>query len=277
MQKKSFFKFCKFSVHAITALITALIFSACDSNQIAGCRTDVIAVNFPIWPPDDTQGYPELQNWKITVLNRFGSKTYYRSPDEKFISLEISKDKLSAIQVFPVTQEEFFYPAGCVYPVDFLESSKADALWKNGALAKIVAEALLNENFKTKENLLYYFNWNKLKTALNKNEEEAFEKFDIKNPKKNKISFYADISATVQKIYDSPSRFTVEYFESKALDIKKNDDLKIYEGSNILLPYIPLNDFCKEKGCITVLNESQNHITAIFINGKTVYLKNSSA
>ena len=86
MQKKSFFKFCKFSVHAITALITALIFSACDSNQIAGCRTDVIAVNGTIWTPDDTQGYPELQNWKITVLNRFGSKTYYRSPDEKFIS-----------------------------------------------------------------------------------------------------------------------------------------------------------------------------------------------
>lgn len=277
MQKKSFFKFCKFSVHAITALITALIFSACDSNQIAGCRTDVIAVNFPIWPPDDTQGYPELQNWKITVLNRFGSKTYYSAPQEKFIYLEISKDTLSAIQVFPITQTEFFYPAGCVYPVDFLERPKADALWQNGTFAKIAAEALMNENLKTKENLLYYFNWNKLKRELNKNEDDAIKKFDIKNPKRNKISFYADISATVQKIYDSPSRFTIEYFESKALDIKKNDDLKIYEGSNILLPYIPLNDFCKEKGCITVLNESQNHITAIFINGKTVYLKNSSA
>lgn len=260
------------------ALCFGTVLFSCDV-QFAPFRTDCVTVSFPEWPPDDGLLYPELTKWKITVRNSHTADTFFKNPGEKSIRLELKKDGLASIRVIPVTQTvpvaggEFFFGAGCVYPADFSGSRTASAKWENGAFAKIAESVLSDERFCSCEIQLRYFNWQKLKESLNAKENKAIESFSKKSTKPSNgtsfpVSFYADISSTVEKIYNPPPRFSLSYFKPN-FSSKNSTNLKNYSGT-FLSPYIPMNRLLNEKGWVTVFENQENNSTAFLADGTFV-------
>lgn len=266
-----------FSKKILTIFLTCLYLTSC-SSPLQINKSDTINIHFPSWPPDDLP-YPQLTKWKIIVTNKYGSKVYNYLPKENTSSIEVIKDELTSILLYPITTSEYFYPAGCVYPSDFFTTNSITPKWEDGAYSKIVKSALETENFYKYEKLLYCFNWNKLKEHINLQEKKSIEKIlsidDSSNQILNNISTSYDIEvpSLLKKITTPSQRITLDYCDTYTYKAKKLFNMNVLENDIILSNYIPLNNIFIKKGYLTVQKKSLNSPIAFYINNNLTYFR----
>lgn len=255
----------------------AALFFSCTS-PLTFTQTQTITVEFPDWPPSPE--YPALDHWKITLTETNSEKSFTVSPQTTNHTFTLQKDFPAVIQIQPVINikdaEEFFLPAGVIYPQDFSRSQNQKALWQKYTVCKTFKTILNLPENKEKMTAINFFNWNKLKETLVKKDETSFTKFDSLKTKKCTVSYNTDIKLLTDRILYPPSRFSVPYFDTLSLQPEKIKNLNLDPDSTILSQYIPLNDFYKEKGWLTVQTEPQNHKTAFLFNGAVIFIQNKS-
>lgn len=241
-------------------------------------QSQSITVEFPDWPPSPE--YPALEHWEVTLTQTASEKSFTLSPDTTSHSFTVEKDFPAVILIQPITNikhnKDFFLPAGVVYPQDFSLSLTQKALWQNYASCKTFKAVLNLNDSKEKNTAVNFFNWNKLKETLVKKDETSFTKFDSLKTKKCTVSYNTDIKLLTDRILYPPSRFSVPYFDTLSLQPEKIKNLNLDPDSTILSQYIPLNDFYKEKGWLTVQTEPQNHKTAFLLNGAVIFIQNKT-
>ena len=275
----------KRTVLAIHKICTVSFFMSCACflcTFIFGCsfplefpRTEKILIELPAW---DNTSYPVLENWKIEITDSKVNRIFYINSNEKIFSCTVTKDSITSILAYPVTEPDFFYPAGTIYPSadnghsTYINQTKTyRAQWHKGITSITLKELLLMRSDKT-TNALKYFNFNKLDETFLSKDKSAFEKYDSLSTKKCTTAFNTDIETLKQRIINPPSRFTVPYFNTKSYSLSslKNHD----SSAHVFCPYIPLNEFSKEKGCITIQTEPPNCKTAFLYKGQLHYFNN---
>ena len=192
---------------------------------------------------------------------------------------------------------DFFYPAGAVYPHDFITSTAARADWNKGTYALIAGAVLTNPGYISNKRAALYFNWQKLRDDLIKKDSSSFSNYENLKTKKCTTSYNADIETIVSKLLDAEQKFTITYFDTSSVapekiagliealgahsdsggagntgDSRSLDAGADTEGPDLLSQYIPLNEFAKKEGCITVQVKPADHKTAFLLNGQAVYV-----
>lgn len=232
-------------------------------------KTERITVKIPDWPDDSD--YPPLLGWEVIITDLQEQKRQLLSQDEKEISVTVQKDYPVSILIYPVTEPMFFSPAGIIYP---LLQEEYEATWPGGICATALKDLLL-----TKDDDIYaavkYFNWQKLYESLLSKDQSSFEKYDSLSGKKCTASYNVDFTTLHERIITPPSRFTVPYFDTKSYERSKISGIDA--DAVLLSEYIPLNEFDKEKGCITVQITPKDHKAAFLSEGKIIYLQKNKA
>lgn len=234
-----------------------------------------VYVELPEWPKEN---FPELEKWEISCSTKDGTNLFYASADSKSVCLNVKKDSLSAFLVKPVTNPDFFFPAGAVYPVDRSQSVPeinetkmavtVKAEWEKGFYTEALKQCF------EKQIDVSYFNWEKLRDTLVQKDADSFEKFDSLKTKTCALTCNTNMDELLLRIQTPPSRFTVPYFSTSSVLPSKIKNLKLGKNSVILFPYIPANNFYKEKGYLTVQTEPKNYKTAFLLDNKIIYVQN---
>lgn len=270
--KKIFIPF----LFSVSLIYFFLFIQSCET-PFSFLRTDNVTVNFEDWP--SSPEYPSLLYWKITVIENGKSSTFTKPKTDTSVNLTLPKDNLTVIKVQPVIDNteapEFFCNGGLLYPFDF-KDNQGYARWCNYAVCEAAAKILLINDSYEKRIALRYFNWKKLEETLCQKDTEAFSKYDTLATKKCTTSFNTDIETLTDRIINPPSRFTVPYFDTSSIMPSKIKNMVVNEHITILHSYIPLNDLCKEKGCITVQVKPDNYKTAFLADGQLIYIRNKA-
>lgn len=257
-------------------ILSALFFSC--KNPLSINQNDSITIILPKFNLLD-ENLPELSSWKVITTNKFGQKMYTAAAEQESISISTSKDSLCSILIFPITTQEFFCPAGCVYPTDFLNTTSsqkntAAASFDNYIYSKVVQTLLTDKRFSEKENSLHYFNFDKLKLLLQKNEKDFFDSFSETKYKKwanSKLSYDLDVKDTVEKIFNPQETFSLNYKMTKIFYFNSSNKNFDNDIEKTFCSYIPLNKLKKEKGYVTIREDFSNNTIAFLINGRIVY------
>ena len=288
----------------LTMAVSAALLSGC-SSPLSFNKEECITLTLPVWPPDDS-GYPPLLRWKICVTNENGTREFSEPTASAEIKLNVTKDDFCSIIVQPVIQnvanadsndasnetaeksaasgvakvpDNFFYPAGAVYPHDFINRAGSaflttDASWQKGTYALIAQKVLTSASYYPNRQSALCFNWQKLRDELIKKDNSSFEKYDSLKTKKCTLSFNCDIDSTVEKLLNADQKFSISYFDTSALTESQTKKLNLAETDIFLSQYIPLNSFTKEKGCIIVQTKPSDYKTAFLLNGSQVFIVN---
>lgn len=262
----------KYKVNKIFILFTvvAMTFFGCEVPLSAN-KTIPIKVELPSWTT--LQNYPELDFWKIVVTTENKKHSFNVAKDKIFFELTLQEFSFAAIECFPITKsvaKDFFCPASTIYPFCF-QNKNSCADWQNYALAKTFRLVLEHKNNDKKFLALNYFNWHKLQETLLKKDNDSFEKYSLKT-KTCTTSFHTNFESLLERILNPPTRFSVPYNNTSCLILA--DKFKEYQNENFLCPYIPLNNFNKEKGCLTIQTKPNLFKTTFLLNEKPIYIQN---
>lgn len=235
-------------------------------------KIDLIKV---ITPDYNKEILPLLISYKIIITNENETKTYFENPDSKSFTITVPKEKLTSILIYPVIKQDFFLPAGCIYPDDFYEGKKKHSVipeWSCGPACLILNE-LLSSNDNNQIKAASVFNWTKLEETLSKKDTDSFNNFDELKTKKCTTANFLKSELLKSKILTEDSKISISYYDTKSLKASSIKDEDIYPETKIFCEYIPLNYFYKQKGWITLQNNSESK-TAFLIDGKITYLSN---
>ncbi len=164
-----------------TAIFVALAAGLC-SCQFFECE-ETVAFEFPEWP----DYLPELLGWKLEK-NGVPELVEGRSAHATSITLRLDKNKPCSITATPVTQNQFFKPAGTIYPY----SQKIT--WSGGYASRLYNTIGGHEQF----------NWEKLLEKLEScdnpwllDSQEILEAIDYHSFNANKLKLSGTISVSL--------------------------------------------------------------------------------
>lgn len=267
---KYIFKAAKFFLPGILFL---MIFSSCSFNQKYGYET--ISVTLPEWPPQgDSELYPELLHWKITIAQNTGISEF--TTREKNMNICVQKNCPLSVQCQPVTLLDnsrefcFFNPAGFVYPV----SDSFTATWEQGFLAEILCRLYtqMQTNQQAPEAAAYFastFNWKKAQTYIES---------------KNINPWLCDSNLVLHSIINST--FRASLLSSNCVtplisDIPELAELSTNPDFKLLSSYIPENTVLKQEGKIILIKKTPRlflmyksyGVIINFVNAKNVSIQ----
>ena len=167
---------------------------------------ETVEFELPQWP----EYLPELEGWCVQ-----GARV---GPRERHISLRLPKNQPCCIIATPITQNQFFKPAGTIYPY----SQKIT--WSGGYAAKLYSIIPDCEQF----------NWEKLLETLEQKQTEPF---------------YNPWLLDSQQVLEG-----IAYRNFTATKLKTSQTICIPLDFEVFSSYVPENEYFKQKNqtCVTV-------------------------
>jgi hypothetical protein len=202
-------------------VLTGLV--ALGACQLAA-HDETIEFELPLWP----EYLPELQGWEVDDASY--------SPQTKTISLRVDKNRPCCIIATPVTQNQFFKPAGTIYPYS------TSITWSGGYAAmlyKTISTAANQSGYTADyiEDYLSSFNWGKLlETLEQKQADAAAATEDSASP------FYNPWLLNTQEVLEG-----IAYKNFSATKLKLTQTVIVPLDFQVFSSYIPENEFMNQK------------------------------
>ena len=177
---------------------------------------ETVEFELPQWP----EYLPELQGWSVQ-----GARV---APRERHISLCLPKNQPCCIIVTPITQNQFFKPAGTIYPY----SQKIT--WSGGFAAHLYKIIPDSEQF----------NWEMLLETLEQKQNNALSQ-QTQPPE----PFYNPWLLDSQEVLEG-----IAYHNFTATKLKTSQTICVPLDFEVFSSYVPENEFFKQKNqtCVTV-------------------------
>ena len=208
-------------------LVAGLAFCSCQLFA----DDELVEFELPQWP----EYLPELQGWQVALREPQGPQTSPQGPQtspqgqgERHISLRLPKNQPACIIATPITQNQFFKPAGTIYPY----SQKIT--WSGGYAAQLYTIIPDSEQF----------NWEKLLETLEQKQNDALtQQTQAPEP------FYNPWLLDSEQILES-----IAYHNFTATKLKSSQTICIPLDFEVFSSYVPENEFFKQKNqtCVTV-------------------------
>ena len=183
---------------------------------------ETVEFELPQWP----EYLPQLEGWCVQVTLRepqgpqgIGvAEALEAPPDKRHISFKIPKNQPCCIIATPITQNQFFKPAGTIYPY----SQKIT--WSGGYAAKLYSIIPDCEQF----------NWEKLLETLEQKQTE---------------DFYNPWLLDTQQVLEG-----IAYRNFTATKLKTSQTICIPLDFEVFSSYVPENEYFKQKNqtCVSV-------------------------
>ena len=177
---------------------------------------ETVEFELPRWP----DYLPELEGWQV-----LGARV---GPGGRYISLRLPKNQPACIIATPITKNQFFKPAGTIYPY----SQKIT--WSGGYAAYLYTIIPDSEQF----------NWEKLLETLEQKQNDALtQQTQAPEP------FYNPWLLDSEQILEG-----IAYHNFTATKLKSSQTICIPLDFEVLSSYVPENEFFKQKNqtCVTV-------------------------
>ena len=204
----------------LLCLIMPLVVGSC--TLFAADET--VEFELPQWP----DYLPELQGWQVALREPQGPPTSPQGQGGQHISLRLPKNQPACIIATPITQNQFFKPAGTIYPY----SQKIT--WSGGYAAYLYTIIPDSEQF----------NWEKLLETLEQKQNDALtQQTQAPEP------FYNPWLLDSQEILEG-----IAYHNFTATKLKSSQTICIPLDFEVFSSYVPENEFFKQKNqtCVTV-------------------------
>lgn len=169
-------------------------------------KDETVEFELPQWP----EYLPELEGWKVQGV-RVG-------PDKTHISLRLPKNQPCCIIATPVTQNQFFKPAGTIYPY----SQKIT--WSGGYAAHLFT---INPDSGQ-------FNWEKCLETLEQKQESSYNPWLLDS----------------QEILEG-----IEYQDFTATKLRLTGTLQIPLDFVVYSSYVPENQAADQENCVVTVKK----------------------
>ena len=200
----------KFILFYLLLAVAGLAFCSCQLFA----EDELVEFTLPSWP----EYLPELEGWKLALSfdgaqDKLPQGPQVLSPDTRHISLRLPKNQPVCITASPITQNQFFKPAGTIYPY----SQKIT--WSGGYAAylyKIIPES-------------QQFNWEKFL--------ETMEQKDVAKAE----PFYNPWLLDSQDVMEG-----ITYRSFTATKLKLSQVLCVPLDFEVYSSYVPENEFLRQ-------------------------------
>ena len=180
---------------------------------------ETVEFELPQWP----EYLPQLEGWCVQ-----GARV---GPQERHISLRLSKNQPCCIIATPITQNQFFKPAGTIYPY----SQKIT--WSGGYAAQLYTIIPDCEQF----------NWEKLLETLEQKQNDALtqQEQSAQTPE----PFYNPWLLDTQQVLEG-----IAYCNFTATKLRLSKIICVPLDFEVFSSYVPENEYFKQKNqtCVTV-------------------------
>ena len=180
---------------------------------------ETVEFELPQWP----EYLPQLEGWCVQ-----GARV---GPRERHISLRLPKNQPCCIIATPITQNQFFKPAGTIYPY----SQKIT--WSGGYAAQLYSIIPDCEQF----------NWEKLLETLEQKQNDALTQQE--QSEQTPEPFYNPWLLDTQQVLEG-----IAYRNFTATKLRLSKTICVPLDFEVFSSYVPENEFFKQKNqtCVTV-------------------------
>ena len=230
-------------------VLAITLFAGCSHFQETETE-ETVTLTMPVWPPQtqtdspDSQEYPPLSRWKITISKSEGSTVFHAAPDTT-LEITVPQKFPFSVQAEPVTLLKdgseclYFHPAGFVYP----QSSQEKPTWEQGYAAFIMEGLYRNcrQNGLSASDAARYvstFNWQKF---ISTTQEKT-------NP------WLCDSARIIKNL--SEGTFRASLLSPSACHQLSREKILEETGLSVLSSYIPENQTIKNTGQIIIKKDT---------------------
>ena len=196
---------------------------------------ETVEFELPQWP----EYLPQLEGWSVQVTLRepqgpqgIGvAEALEAPPDKRHISFKIPKNQPCCIIATPITQNQFFKPAGTIYPY----SQKIT--WSGGYAAQLYTIIPDCEQF----------NWEKLLETLEQKQNDALTQQE--QSEQTPEPFYNPWLLDTQQVLEG-----IAYRNFTATKLRLSKIICVPLDFEVFSSYVPENEYFKQKNqtCVTV-------------------------